>query len=509
MRRVRVKTTDNTLQDLIRYAASSGLDLMWDRYERMVPQCGFSMAGLCCSCCTQGPCRVNPFSESEERTICGRDREGLVAAAFSNLVASGAAAHLAYAHSEHADGGSLPVTGWIAPDRTLCDPHMAVIRAQTAATEGKAPPVELFKAAIDAAVSSFMAGAAAVQDRDRQLGAPVIAPVRTGIWAMSPGTVNILYAGSLPSGQLSTLQKAFSGQAAVYGCAGSEMSRSYVIPPVAGYAMQELPLATGLVDAIVLGDMCAAPALAAVAQKEDVPVFLSGVSDPGVVLKSAENHYRRNQGRVLGRRADAPEAVIGFYPGSFDRISDEAWQSATARSTTKGVVIISGCGNVKEAVDGPSVRAARSAIERGYAVLATGCAALAIAKAGLMAPGSGGCDCSPTSLGGLVALAAGVAGPAVMHFGSCWETARALEFARMLQKRHEAQGKEFSVTVEMPELSRAAAWSSALAVAALGIETRVGPVFMLDGTKSALDALEEALCSSGGRKLVGPGSLAE
>ena len=52
--------------------------LIWDRYEAMQPQCGFGRLGISCTDCLDGPCRINPFSDEDQDTLCGRNRKDLV-----------------------------------------------------------------------------------------------------------------------------------------------------------------------------------------------------------------------------------------------------------------------------------------------------------------------------------------------------------------------------------------------------------------------------------------------
>lgn len=78
MRQVRRKTVDPSVRKYLLKAKGEGIKLSWNRFETMLPQDGFGRLGLTCFDCLQGPCRLNPFSREEERTICGRTREELV-----------------------------------------------------------------------------------------------------------------------------------------------------------------------------------------------------------------------------------------------------------------------------------------------------------------------------------------------------------------------------------------------------------------------------------------------
>lgn len=79
MKQVRRKTIDPLLPALIEASRKTGFALVWDRYERQLPQDGFARLGLTCYDCLQGPCRLHPFGEEPQVTICGRSSDDLIA----------------------------------------------------------------------------------------------------------------------------------------------------------------------------------------------------------------------------------------------------------------------------------------------------------------------------------------------------------------------------------------------------------------------------------------------
>ena len=81
MEQIHIKTVDPLSQELLRSAASRGIDLVWERCEKLQPQDGFLRVGLSCPYgCMQGPCRIDPFGRGADRGICGLDRDGMTAA---------------------------------------------------------------------------------------------------------------------------------------------------------------------------------------------------------------------------------------------------------------------------------------------------------------------------------------------------------------------------------------------------------------------------------------------
>ncbi len=86
-----MKTVDPVSQELLRSVTDRGLDLNWERYQRLQPQDGFLRVGLSCPFgCLQGPCRIDPFGRGPDRGLCGLDRDSMVAALLLRLSLMGA-----------------------------------------------------------------------------------------------------------------------------------------------------------------------------------------------------------------------------------------------------------------------------------------------------------------------------------------------------------------------------------------------------------------------------------
>jgi carbon-monoxide dehydrogenase catalytic subunit len=78
---------------MIEYAAGCGLELAWDRYEAMQPQCDFGTLGICCKNCMLGPCRIDPFGEGAKCGVCGATADVIAARNLARHAAAGASAH--------------------------------------------------------------------------------------------------------------------------------------------------------------------------------------------------------------------------------------------------------------------------------------------------------------------------------------------------------------------------------------------------------------------------------
>ncbi len=71
------RSIDSAAQQMINRAQDDGIDLAWDRYEEMQPQCGFGQLGICCRICHMGPCRVDPFGGGPQEGVCGADANAM------------------------------------------------------------------------------------------------------------------------------------------------------------------------------------------------------------------------------------------------------------------------------------------------------------------------------------------------------------------------------------------------------------------------------------------------
>ncbi|MGD9014928.1 MAG: anaerobic carbon-monoxide dehydrogenase catalytic subunit [Candidatus Omnitrophota bacterium] len=93
MNNAKVKSVDSASQRMIEEAKSKNIQIVWDRYDLMQPQCGFGELGICCRICNMGPCRIDPFGEGPQKGVCGASADTIVARNLLRMIATGAAAH--------------------------------------------------------------------------------------------------------------------------------------------------------------------------------------------------------------------------------------------------------------------------------------------------------------------------------------------------------------------------------------------------------------------------------
>jgi len=88
------RSIDPAVHQMLERAEQLGLETVWDRYQKMLPECGFGELGVCCRNCNMGPCRISPFEDhGPQRGICGATADIIVARNLIRMIAGGAAAH--------------------------------------------------------------------------------------------------------------------------------------------------------------------------------------------------------------------------------------------------------------------------------------------------------------------------------------------------------------------------------------------------------------------------------
>jgi hydroxylamine reductase (hybrid-cluster protein) len=341
MKEVRKKSADAAVNQMIGKAYREQVGLAWDRAEAMQPQCGFGRMAICCTDCLEGPCRTNPFAETAQHTICGRDAQSLVAARVLTKAADGAIG-LAKLAAEY--GCEIGASTWqaiaLTADSMIADPEQLK--------------------QVGRAVAEVLTGIAAQSKPGRK-------PTAAGMGVLEAARPNIVCHGHVPPKVLTALEGTVAGTANVVSMCGSEK----VVPVATNYDSQEVTLLTGLVDLLVVGSQCVTPAMTALAAKLSVPVISASTLGTGQGLKeaiaAAQISFKRRDGKAATILPPPKDSYIGY----------------DTLSPSKGMVYLGGCGNVAQTQDAQIVRIASYFLENGYTVITAGCAGTALAKAGM------------------------------------------------------------------------------------------------------------------------------
>ncbi|MDA8403375.1 MAG: anaerobic carbon-monoxide dehydrogenase catalytic subunit [Desulfobacteraceae bacterium] len=288
-------------------------------------------------------------------------------------------------------------------------------------------------------------------------------------------------------------------------CSGAEMMSRHGIPHAGNFTSTEAILVTGAVDAMGVDIQCIKQGLAKVAQCYNTPLF---TTNPRCHIEGAEHieftdhdpnactdeivikAITRFKGRSLP--IEIPQIVnpgvhgfsyeyINYMLGGSFRGSYTPLNENIINGRIRGVAGVVGCTNPRVKQDYVHVELVRELIKNDVLVLLTGCAQIAMAKAGLCTP-EAACLAGP----GLSEVCETVGMPPVLGLGSCVDNSRILIAAAEMVKT----GGLGNSIADLPAAGAAPEWMSEKAIAigqyfvASGVYTVFGVTFpIVENTK--------------------------
>lgn len=275
-------------------------------------------------------------------------------------------------------------------------------------------------------------------------------------------------------------------------CTGNELLMRKGIPMSGNHLNQELIIATGALEAMVVDYQCIFPSLPRTASCYHTQIIStsSKATIPGsyffdfhaenayltakaIVRMAVENYRNRNHQRVLIPGEPMPvmagfsnEAIKNALGGSFKPLID-----LIAAGKIRGAAGIVGCNNPHVQHDFGHITLAKELIKRNILVVETGCAAVASGKAGLLRP-----EAAAMAGDGLRAVCESLKIPPVLHMGSCVDNSRILVLAAEL-------GNALNVPIhKLPIAGAAPEWYSQKAVS-------IGAYFVASGVYTVLGVM--------------------
>lgn len=297
-------------------------------------------------------------------------------------------------------------------------------------------------------------------------------------------------------------------------CTGNEVLMRHGVPVAGNFLQQELAVATGAVDAMIVDVQCIMPALGALAgcfhtkfistsPKAKFPGAVHMEFHEATALETAksivsaavENYKNRNSTKVHIPKEKSKcmvgfsvETIVEALGGTLDPLI-----GAIKSGAVRGIGAVVGCNNPKIVHDYGHINMVKELIRNNVLVLTTGCNAQACAKAGLLLPEAA--DMAGEGLKG-VCKALGV--PPVLHMGSCVDISRILVAAAALAN---ALGVDIS---DLPAAGAAPEWMSEKAVS-IGAYVIGSGVYTVLGTVPPVlgSAAVAGLLTSGAKDVVG------
>ena len=306
-------------------------------------------------------------------------------------------------------------------------------------------------------------------------------------------------------------------------CTANEVLMRHGVPLAGNFLQQELAIATGAVEMMMVDFQCIMPGLIDVANCFHTEIITTSekAKFPGVtfiyfdehnaynVMKSIlkrgiENFKKRDKQRVFIPK-EKKDLVAGVSTEVISRILGGKYlntfkplNEAIINGRIRGIAGVVGCNNPKIIHDFGHLTLVKELLKNDVVVLSTGCSAIACGKAGLMHP-----EAAFEAAGkGLKEVCEAVGIPPVLHMGSCVDNSRILIAACEVLKEG-GLGEDIS---DLPAAGAAPEWMSEKAISigfyfvSSGVFTVLGgPMPVLGSQKVTKFITEELETLCGGR----------
>jgi anaerobic carbon-monoxide dehydrogenase catalytic subunit len=377
----------------------------------------------------------------------------------------------------------------------------------------------------------------ATELQDALFGSPAWLRSRTNLGVLEPDQVNIVVHGHEPLLSEMLVAAVQDAEIVAYAkskgaegislsgicCTANEILMRHGIPVAGNFLQQELAIATGAVDAMVVDIQCVIPALhqtvrcfhtklISTSNKAMVPGAVHMEFDEQRALATAkqivraaiDNFPNRDRSRVHIPDIHSPliagfsaenvsTALGGRYRPSYRPLND-----AIISGRLRGLAAVVGCNNPKHVQDAGHLAITRELLANDVLVAVTGCTAIADAKAGLLCPEAAGRHGGE----GLREVCSAVGIPPVLHLGACVDISRSL----VLLSNVVAEGGLGESIADLPAAAAAPEWMSEKAVAigfyavASGAFTVLGEPLPVQGAPGLMKFLTEGIEAKFGGK---------
>jgi len=273
-------------------------------------------------------------------------------------------------------------------------------------------------------------------------------------------------------------------------CTGNEILMRRGIPVAGGFIQQEMVIATGAVEAMVVDVQCVMQSVAEVAKNFHTDIITTNYrakmpdsvhiqfeeetpleSAKEILTKAIANYKKR--GDCFIPQETKVDVVVGFSHETINTMLGGTFRSSyrplndnIINGRIRGVGVIVGCDNYKLTDEAHEI-IVRELIKNDVLVLTTGCAATALGRAGLVNP-----EAIKLAGPGLREVCETVGMPPVLHMGSCVDNSRIL-IAATEMVREGGLGDDIS---DLPAIGTAPLWMSEKAVA-------IGQYFVASGAQ--------------------------
>ncbi len=382
------------------------------------------------------------------------------------------------------------------------------------------------------------------QLQDILLGVPTPKESSIGMDALDKDKVNILVHGHVPvlsemvvhfANKLEDMAKEAGAKGInVVGtcCTGTEVLMRLGIPMAGSTIMQELVVGTGLVDAVCVDVQCVYPSLSSITKglhtrlittmpelRMDNDTYIEFTPENAhesarqIVEEAIKAYKDRLSDRVFLPKAKGHKLMGGFST----EVMIDVLKKINARQPLKplvdlivdgsiqGVAVLAGCLSSKIQTDMSFVTMAKELLKNNVLILATGCAATACARHGLLTGEAK--KYAGDSLRGVLETIGKTSGlngsiPPILHFGSCVDNSRCAVLASAIADYLNTSIDKLPLVASATEHVVEKAAAIYMGVMALGITTHIGVTPKLGGSPYVIDMLTNKLESITGSTLI-------
>ncbi|HYE67442.1 MAG TPA: anaerobic carbon-monoxide dehydrogenase catalytic subunit [Anaerovoracaceae bacterium] len=296
-------------------------------------------------------------------------------------------------------------------------------------------------------------------------------------------------------------------------CTGNEVLMREGVPTAANFGSQELVIMTGALDAMIMDVQCIAPGvkdlcncfhttLISTSKISKVPGSVhiefneeTAMEDAKKIIKLAITQYGKRKPEQVKIPQFKKQVVGGFSYESlmdlFAKINPDnpisVLTDAIESGEIKGVCAFAGCNNQKTIHDHATITIAQELAKKDVFLVSTGCAAGALAKAGLLssegveAYAGPGLKAFIKRLEEQSGLNAGL--PLVFHMGSCVDNSRVARLWSEMAKNMNISVPQLPFVASAPEAMSEKAISIGSWVITMGIPCHVGVLPPLEGSE--------------------------
>ena len=227
-------------------------------------------------------------------------------------------------------------------------------------------------------------------------------------------------------------------------CTANEILMRHGIPPAGNFLSQELAIATGSVEAMVVDVQCIMQALGALSQSYHTKLVTTSpkAKIEGAVHMEFDEHHAYDCAKAIVRMAidnypnrgkthipgvteelvaGFSHEYIGYMQGGLYRHSFRPLNDAVMSGRIRGLAGVVGCNNARVTHDSNITRIVAEFIKNDVLTVVTGCAATGAAKYGYLRP-----EFMDQAGAGLKEVCEAIGIPPVLHVGSCVDNSRIL-----------------------------------------------------------------------------------